>query len=74
MLPNNYPEEFAENIVIAIFRVAAADYGRPEYREEVVRFLRSECADLISGGASRAILEMLENGIKSKKSTGGNHP
>lgn len=63
-ISNNYPEEFAKNILPVIFITAARDYFDPAYNDEVVRFLQSEEAELISGGVSKEILKMCELGIK----------
>lgn len=64
MLPNNYPRIFVENFLPAMFTLAAKDYYDPIHHESAVRFLRSEEAEIISGGASHTILKMLENGVK----------
>lgn len=64
MLPNNYPRIFVENFLPAIFILAAEDYFHPWWHDSAARFLRSEEAEIISGGVSYTILKMLENGVK----------
>lgn len=64
MLPNNYPRIFVENFLPAIFILTAEDYFDPWWHDSAARFLRSEEAEIISGGASYTILKMLENGVK----------
>lgn len=61
-IPDNYPKEFAANLLVAIFTLAASDWHNPKYHEEADSFIKSDTAYCISNGLNLVILEKLEKG------------
>lgn len=68
-IPNNYPNEFAGNLLVALFTLTASDWRNPKFHAEADAFLKSETAYCISNGLNLVILEKLEKGWSAGNKT-----